>query len=102
MALCPCVVGWAFEALYNAEICLIWSGLSGLVCDASILTFFFFSYKQTVQSGFFVAESEAAADAWVKRILEALHQRQQQQQHLSPNLNSGSGYVERRGREPFQ
>jgi hypothetical protein len=28
----------------------------------------------TAQSGFFVAESEAAADAWVKRIAKALQQ----------------------------
>ncbi|KAF8494664.1 kinase-like protein [Russula emetica] len=58
----------------------------------------------TTQSGFFVAESEAAADAWVKRISEALQQQQQQQQqhqHLSPNLNGGSGYPEKRGRGPL-
>lgn len=56
----------------------------------------------TAQSGFFAVESEAAADAWVKRISEALQQEHHhhQQQHLSPNLNSGSGWVEKRGRGP--
>jgi len=80
---------------------LIWSGLSGFSgCTDSFTP----RYKQTAQSGFFIVESEAAADAWVKRISEALQQQQQQQQqqqhhhHLSPNLNGGSGYVEKRGR----
>jgi hypothetical protein len=37
--------------------------------------------KQTAQSGFFVVESDGAADMWVKRITEALEQQQQQLQH---------------------
>jgi hypothetical protein len=63
-----------------------------------VLTVFSAGYNQTAQSSFFAAESEAAADAWVKRISGALQQ-QQHQQHLSPNLN-GSGSVEKRGRGP--
>jgi len=54
---------------------------SGRFCGVfqAVLTVFPLRFIQTAQSGFFLAESEAAADTWVKRISEALQLQQQQQ-----------------------
>lgn len=52
-------------------------GRSCGVFQAVLTVFFPLRFIQTAQSGFFLAESEAGADTWVKRISEALQQQQQ-------------------------
>jgi hypothetical protein len=52
-------------------------------------------YEQTAKSAFFVVESEAAVDAWVQRIAEALqqHTTQNRERKMSNgNSNSNNNY----------
>ena len=47
--------------------------------------------RQTAKSAFFVVESEAAADAWVRRIAEALQQHTtQNRERKMSNLNNSN------------
>jgi hypothetical protein len=61
---------------------------------AFVLTFL----RQTGKSAFFVVENEAAADAWVRRIAEALQQhstqnRERKQSNNNSNSNNNNNNV---------
>ena len=49
--------------------------------------------EQTAKSAFFIVENEAAADAWVRRIAEALQQHtMQNRERKMSNSNNNNNY----------
>ena len=49
--------------------------------------------RQTGKSAFFVVQSEAAADAWVRRIAEALQQHSTQNRERKQSNNTNNNNV---------